>query len=390
MWAHNSFFLAVRDHHPLKVLKDGSIFASRFADVQTIYNTSKIFTSGKKIEFLPKFGCKTPLYEHHTTSLIFNDQPLHTRVRRILLGSLTTKTFEKMEPDIQRLVDGLLDAAASKGWIDLVEDFATVIPIEVIGNLLDIPHDERGSLREWSLAILGALEPVISQEQMDAGNCAVEEFTSYLRDLVQRRRENPGDPNVDVLTRLLQGEKDTGEALTESQLLQNCIFLLNAGNDTTINLIANGLVNLYQNPDQLELLLSDVDKYIDPAIDELLRFESPVQLGNRRTVAPVVLGGKLIDEGTRIQIGIGAANRDPAQFPNPDRLDILRSPNNHHAFAGGIHRCLGEKLARMEGRVAIGSFVKRFPNFRVEMGAVVRTQRARFRGYTTIPCNVRG
>jgi cytochrome P450 len=195
------------------------------------------FSSGKKLEFAPKYGVDSPLYEHHTTSLVFNDPPLHTRVRRILLGALTTKNFERMEPNIQRLVNELVDAAEKKGTIDLIEDFSILIPIEVIGNLLDVPHHERGPLRKWSLYILGALEPTLTETQMKNGNNAVTEFTTYLRELVRKRKEKPGDPEVDLLTRLLQGEKD-GEKLTESELLQNCVFLLNAGHETTSNLVS--------------------------------------------------------------------------------------------------------------------------------------------------------
>ncbi|KAI9013661.1 cytochrome P450 [Hyaloraphidium curvatum] len=381
---------ALRDNEPLKVLADKSVFITRYADASAVYNNAKVFASGKKIEFMPKFGADTPLYEHHTTSLVFNDPPLHTRVRRILLGALTTKNFERMEPNIQRLVNELLDKADKKGRIDLVEDFATIVPIEVIGNLLDVPHEERGPLRAWSLVILGALEPVLTPEQMKKGNDAVTEFTTYLKDLVRRRKEKPGDPETDLLTRLLQGEPGTGEMLTESELLQNCVFLLNAGHETTTNLIANGLVSLYQHPDQLALLQSDPEKYMASAIDELLRFQSPNQLGNRRTTQAAKLGGMELEPGTRIHIGIGAANRDPEQFPNPDRLDITRSPNPHFAFASGVHRCLGEKLAKIEARIAIGGFIKRFPHYRVHEDKAVRSQRARFRGYTEIPVDVHG
>lgn len=381
---------AVRDHHPLKRLKDGSVLVTRFKDVSSVYSNPKVYSSSKLVEFLPKFGAGTPLYEHHTTSLIFNDPPVHTRVRRIMLGAANPNNFVKMEPDIQRLVDALLDKAEKKGRIDLIEDFASVVPIEVIGNLLDVPHEERGPLRDWSLAILGALEPVITPEQMAEGNKAVVDFCTYLRDLVRRRLEKPGNPEIDVLTRLLQGESGTGEKLTEVQLLHQCVFLLNAGHETTTNLIANGIVNLWRNKSQLKLLLSDVDKYIDGAIDELLRYESPVQLGNRRTIDKTVLGGIQLDSGTRIQIAIGAANRDPLQFPDPDKLDIQRSPNNHQAFANGIHRCLGERLAKIEGRVAIASFIKRFPNFEVVEEEIVRTNRARFRGYTSVAIDVNG
>ncbi|MEM8753342.1 MAG: cytochrome P450, partial [Pseudomonadota bacterium] len=231
-------YRALLEHAPLKRFPDGSVMLSRWADLDRVYRDTTTFSSDKKAEFLPKYG-ETPLYEHHTTSLVFNDPPLHTRVRRIMVGAMTPRAVEAMRPGLVALVDGLLDRLEEKGEADLIEDFAAAIPIEVIGNLFDMPRDERGPLRDWSLAILGALEPTLTKAQEDAGNEAVERFTDYLRDLVARRRARPGDPDTDVLTRLMQS--DEGGGLSEAELLQNCVFILNAGHETTTNLIGNAL-----------------------------------------------------------------------------------------------------------------------------------------------------
>lgn len=374
---------ALLEHAPIKRFPDGSIMISRWADLDMVYRDTKRFSSDKKIEFFPKYG-DTPLYEHHTTSLVFNDPPLHTRVRRIMVGAMTPRAIQAMQPGLERLVNGLLDDLAAKGDVDLIEDFAMRIPIEVIGNLFDIPHEERGPLREWSLAILGALEPSLTPEQEKRGDEAVVEFCAYLADLVRRREASPGDPDTDVLTRLMEGVGD--EKLSEVELLQNCIFILNAGHETTTNLIGSALHALCEFPDQKARLLAKPG-LIETGVDEFLRYQSPNQLGNRRATEDVEIGGEAIAAETRIHLCIGAANRDPRQFDDPDRLDLGRRPNKHLAFAGGPHTCVGFTLARMEGRIAIRGFLNRFPEYRL-IGPGSRSGRVRFRGFETLPGQV--
>jgi cytochrome P450 len=376
-------YRALLEHAPVKRFADGSVMLSRYADLDRVYRDTKAFSSDKKVEFKPKFG-DTPLYEHHTTSLVFNDPPLHTRVRKIMMGALTPRAIAAMEPGLIALVDGLLDTMADKGSVDLIEDFASAIPVEVIGNLFVMPHEERGPLRDWSLAILGALEPTLTQEQKDWGNRSVTEFKAYLADLAARRRANPGDPGTDVLTRLIAGNE--GEQLSDTELLQNCIFILNAGHETTTNLIGNALYELLEWPEEKARLEAD-PSMIDTAIDEFLRFQSPNQLGNRAAVEDVVFDGEAIAAGTRIHLCIGAANRDPRQYDRPDTLDLSRKPNRHLAFAQGPHLCAGFSLARMEGRIAISRFLQRFPKYRLD-GEARRTGRVRFRGFATLPARV--
>src|SRR3954471_9853595 len=377
-------YRALRENEPVKRLRNGTVFLTRYDDLVTTYKNTKSFSSDKKREFAPKYG-DTLLYEHHTTSLVFNDPPAHTRVRRLIMGALSPRAIAGMEPDIIKLVDGLLDAIAVKGNCELIEDFAASIPIEVIGNLLDVPHDERAPLREWSLAILGALEPVVSPEVAARGNKAVADFLAYLETLVARRRAQPGNPERDVLTRLIQGE-DNGERLTSKELLHNCIFLLNAGHETTTNLIGNGLVTLVNHPSEKARLIENPD-LIRTAVEEMLRFESSNQLGNRMTVEPVELGGIALPAGTPVTLCIGAANRDPAQFADPERFDIGRTPNRHLAFGTGAHQCAGMALARLEGAIAISRFLARFPDYALA-GEPVRGGRVRFRGFLSVPCEV--
>ena len=378
------YYRQLRSSEPVKVFGDGSVFLTRYDDVAAMYRNPAA-SSDKKQEFLPKFGA-TPLYEHHTTSLVFNDAPVHPRVRRPILGAVNQRAIARMEEGVEALVDGLLDAMQAKAKtgqvVDLVDDFAAAIPVEVIGNLLAFPREDRGPLRGWSLAILAALEPVPTPSMHAAGNRAVSEFMAYLRCLVAHRRAHPLNPEEDVLTRLIQGGAD-GEALTEQQLLHNCIFLLNAGHETTTNLIGNGMHALLTDREQLQRLVQ-TPALLPLAIEEMLRYQSPLQLNNRRLTAPSQIGERTFGAGTLVTLCVGAANRDPEQFAEPDRFDIGRKPNRHLAFGHGDHACAGMNVARMEGRIAVGRLVARFPEITLE-AEPVRDRRVRFRGFSRLP-----
>jgi cytochrome P450 len=379
-----AWYALLRTHAPVHEMPGGGVLLTRYADIASVYRDARV-SSDKRAEFLPKFG-PGPLYEHHTTSLVFNDPPLHTRVRKLLMGALDQRAIARMEGDVTHLVDRLLDGLAERGpEVDLIEHFAAEIPVEVIGNLLAVPHAERAPLRGWSLAILSALEPAPASDVIDRGNRAVAEFVDYLRTLVARRRHHPGDPDTDMLTRLLQGEVG-GERLSESELLHNCIFLLNAGHETTTNLIGNGMHALLCHRGELARL-RDAPSLLASGVEELLRFESPLQLNNRVTTAPMAIGGHAFPAGTFVTLSIGAANRDPAQFPDPDRLDVSRRPNRHLAFGHGDHACAGMNVARMEARIAIGRLLARFPAIAPD-GPPERDPRIRFRGFRRLPVHL--
>jgi cytochrome P450 len=377
------YYAALRAHDPVHELAPGSIFLTRYEDVAAVYRDPRM-SSDKKQEFRPRLG-DGPIYEHHTSSLVFNDPPLHTRVRRLIMGAVNQRAIARMEPGLVALVGDLLDRMADRGRVDLIDDFAAQIPVEVIGNLLDVPKPEREPLRGWSLAILSALEPAPGAAILEWANRATTEFLGYLAALCAERRKRPGDPDVDVLTRLIQGEAD-GERLTEKELAHNCIFLLNAGHETTTNLIGNGMHALLTHRGELERLARD-PSLVGTAVEELLRFESPLQLNNRVTTAEVEVGGRRLPAGTFITMGIGAANRDPAQFPDPDRLDVGRNPNKHVAFGHGAHACAGMNVARLEGRIAFGRLLARYPKIALD-GTPERDRRVRFRGLRHLPVRI--
>ena len=379
-------YRALRQFDPVHRMPDGSYFLTRYDDCLAIYRDVATWSSDKKLDFRPNFA-DSLLYEHHTTSLVFNDPPYHTRVRKLLAPAFTPRALQALQVRIEDLVDRLLQTAADRREIDLISDFAAAIPVQLIGDMLGIPQDERGPLRRWSLAILGALEPVLTRQQFDTGVAAVAEFKDYLNDIILRRLKSGAADPAEILSKLIGASDfapDAGsERLSKLELIHNCIFLLNAGHETTTNLIGNAVDLLIRHPDVMTDLRAHPDA-MESAIEEFLRMESSNQLGNRRATCETKLGGVEIATGSYVHIGIGAANRDPEQFPDPDRLDIRRQPNRHLAFATGIHACAGMSLARMEAQVAVGRLLARFGQ--VEPTArPVRGGRARFRGFISYP-----
>ena len=374
-------YRALQETAPFHRCPDGSLFLTRHADLDAVYRNRTHFSSDKEAAFGPKFGPESPLFAHHTTSLVFRDPPYHTRVRRQIVGALTPAAIRGIAAGLEQLVDRLCGRMAAQGEVDLIADFAAAIPVEVIGNLLGVPAEAREPLRDWSLAILGALDPAPSAEALALGNRSVSEFLDFTAQLIAARRAGPrGD--ADLLTRLIT-DASGGEPLTDAELQHNCIFLLNAGHETTTNLIGNALALLLAAPAAAEDLRGN-PQIIGSAVEEFLRLESPNQLGNRLVVEPIEIGGERLEPGTYLTLCIGAANRDPAVFAEPDRMDLRREPNRHLAFGAGGHACAGMSVARLEATLALNAFLARFPRARLVPGAR-RSERARFRGYAALP-----
>ena len=358
------YFDELRKHSPVHRNPDGTYVLTRYDDIVQTYRDPTLWSSDKRADFAPKFGTTAPLYEHHTTSVVFIDPPDHTRIRKLFQYAFTRKALAAFEPRIEALVDQYLDRFEDAGEMEVVRDFSFKLPIEVVCDLLGVPTEDRLLIRDWALAILTALEPKLSQQQLDEGNAAVINFKQYLRDLIKFRRRHPeGARDTEILTVLADAEAD-GERLTETELLHQCIFMLNAGHETSTNMISHGIHEMLRHPDQISRLNSEPD-LIEPMVEEVLRFQAPIQINNRRSTRDTVLGGTPLPAGTSVHMIVAAANRDPTQFPNPDRFDIARRPNRHLSFGLGVHICAGNALARQEAVIAFQRLFRRFPDMQL-------------------------
>lgn len=376
------FYQALRVAGPIRRLPDGSLLVTGYDACSEVYR-SEAFISDKRNLFRPKFG-DSPLYEHHTTSLVFNDPPYHTRVRRTIVEALKPRSIQPTVDMLSRRIRELLASMEEAGEVDLIDAYASRIPVEVICSLLTVPTDDRDDLRRWSLAILGALEPSISESQAEEGNRAVTDFLAYLKKLIAERRRRP--PAQDSVLASLLAQQDRGE-LSELELLHNCIFLLNAGHETTTNLIGNGVHMLLTHEAEKQRLLRDPVR-IKTAVEEILRFQSPNQLGNREVFEEATVSGHRFLPGDQVTMCIGAANRDPRRFVQPERFIIDRTPNPHLAFAAGPHTCAGMALARIEGKLALSAFFDTFPEATLAARPGYR-DRIRFRGLKALQVRLR-
>ncbi len=312
--------------------------------------------------------------------LVFRDPPDHSRLRSLLNKAFTHRVAERLRPKIQEVADDLLDRVQAARRMDVIADYAFPLPVIVIAELLGVPVEDRHQLRQWANDLVGAIDITETPEVIErAGNVTLQ-FYDYLRDLLHQRRSNPKD---DLMSALIIAEEQ-GESLSEDELLGMCVFLLLAGHDTTLSLVGNGMLSLLRHPDQLEKLRRD-PTLITTAVEEFLRYESPVQLTFRLALVDIEIGGKPIQKGQYVCIGFGAANRDPDQFPEPDRLNVARHPNRHLAFGGGIHFCPGAPLGQMEGQIAISTLLRRMPNLQLESNQAAWRRMVVFRGLKTLP-----
>ena len=367
---------ALRERSPVHRNSDGSFILTRYDDLVAVYRNPAAWSSDKRVEFKPKFG-DSPLYEHHTTSVVFRDPPDHTRIRKLFQAAFTRKALAALEPRIEALVDSYLDELADHGEMEMVSAFSFKLPVEVVCDMLGVPRSDRIQIRDWALLILGGLEPVLSDEQFQNGCSAVEDFKAYLRELIARRRAHPGEVKPgEILTALAEAEED-GERLTELELLHQCIFLLNAGHETSTNMLSHGIHELLRHPDQAQRLRSD-PALDESAVEEVLRYQAPIQINNRRALVDTELSGVPLPKGSLVHLMIGGGNHDPAQFPDPETFDIGRRPNRHLSFGLGIHICAGNSLARIEGSLAFGKLFRRFPKLRLVAPAKL-SGRIRFR-----------
>ena len=350
------YYNLLREKSPIHKNSDGSYVLTTYKDIVSVYRNFKIWSSDKKTEFGAKFG-SSPLFEHHTSSVVFVDPPDHTRIRKIFQQAFTPKSILGLEKDINKLVDSYLVMMHDKKKFDFVSDFSFRLPVDVVCSVLGIPSEDRHLIRDWAHKILGALEPKLTPKQLDEGSSAVINFKQYLKDQIKFRKthKNVNRAN-EILSLLIEAE---GLELSETELLHQCIFMLNAGHETSTNMLSHGLNELINHRDQYKLLQTE-PKRIEKAIDEILRFQPPIQINNRRCLETTMLGDVIIPEGTTVHMIIAGANRDPLQFFEPEIFDISRSPNRHLSFGLGIHICAGINLARVEAKVAFLSLMSSF------------------------------
>lgn len=295
--------------------------------------------------------------------MLNQNPPDHTRLRGLVNKAFTPAMISRLRTHIEDIANRLVDKIEAKktGEMDLVAEYAYVLPITVISEMLGIPENDREQFKAWSQSLTEALEPSFNLSKLQKAGKANREIVAYLTPLIEERRKNPQE---DLISALVQAEEQ-GDKLTYQELLANVILLLVAGHETTVNLIGNGTLALLRNQDQLTLLRSKPE-LINTAVEEFLRYESPVQLVRRQCGQDLELGGEHMKEGQSMFLLIGSANHDPEQFKDPERLDITRTPNKHLAFGAGIHHCLGFSLAQTEGQIAINTLINRLPNLELK------------------------
>ena len=349
----------LREHDPVHQPFPGVWILTRYRDAAALLRDPRGSSDRRKSEMYELFlqSLPEPLDpEELQPSMLFLDPPDHDRLRGLVHKAFTPRVVERLTERIEEVVAGLLDRVADEREWDVVADLAYPLPVTVISDMLAVPEADRDHLRRWSLDLIHTIDPIIPPDALARAQTAGREFRAYLNDLIVDRRKRPGE---DLLSGLIAAE-DQGEQLSPAELVSTCVLLLIAGHETTSGLIGNGTLALLRHPDEMRRLRED-PSLIRSGIEELLRFDSPVQLTGRLMLEDVEIGGRRIAKGEDVVAIVGAANRDPGQFPDPDRLDLGRPENRHMAFGGGIHFCLGAHLARLEGRVAIGELMRRFP-----------------------------
>ena len=348
---------------------DDHWYITRYADLMSLIRDDRM--SSERIQTVSKSLSEE---EREQTSqfidsvaswMLQSDPPSHTRMRSLVNKAFTPRMIESMQSRIQTLVDGMLDKVQTRGRMDVIADLAVPLPGIVISDMLGVPEEDQPRFKAWSndiaMGVAGSNAGGSMMQRLEVGQKSLLELSDYFRGIIETLRGNPQD---NLLSSLVEAE-EAGDKLTEEELMANCVMIMFAGNETTTNLIGNGTLALLQNPEQ-KLMLQENGSLIGSAVEELLRFDSPVQKTRRTAGADIELAGKTIKSGELIFLCYGSANRDPEQFENPDRLDITRADNRHVAFAQGIHYCLGAALARMEGQIAINTLLKRMPEIKLD------------------------
>jgi len=397
-WSSDPFplYADLRERAPIHRNEMGFWVVTRHQDCLAILRDRRASSDSLNVavERMPE-GFRTPVVEDDPVAaamlemrpFLFRDPPDHTRLRGLVSKAFTPKVVESLREGTQRVVDELLDAALEEGEVDLLEAFAYPLPVRVICDLLGVPVEDQDRFKGWSNALARGLDPdfLLTEEVIAARGEAVLQFAQYFFELLADRKRHPGE---DLLSRLVAAE-DGGTVLSETEMLSTCILLLVAGHETTVNLISGGTLALLRHPDQLERFRTDpgVNR---SAVEEMLRYVSPVQLTGRALTEPCEFGGVAFNEGDFAMLLLASGNHDPEQFDGPESFDITRTPNNHLGFGFGIHHCLGAPLARMEAQVALGTLVRRAPDLALAVDQVTYKHNVVLRGMESLPVAMRG
>ena len=358
---------------------------TRYCDViQVLHDFSADVTPTPEHLTAMGLAALNPIAQVMVRQMLFMDAPGHTRLRSLASAAFTPGRVAILRSHIQEIADNLLDAVAAESSMDLLRDFASPLPAIVTAGMLGVPVADHLQLKAWSAdfaEMLGNFQ--YNPDRIPRALKSVEEMTAYFRAAIREQRDHPREGLIHALSTAEIG----GDRLSEEEVIANCIVTMVGGQETTTNLIGNGMLSLLRNPDQLETLRADLS-WIPSAIEELLRYETPSQHTTRMAPADVELGGKLIRKRQAVIAVMGAANRDPERFADPDRLDITRVDNRHVAFGWAAHFCFGAPLARMEAQIAFETLLRRLPNLTLEPGPLVWRQNLGLRGLTALPVRI--
>ncbi len=378
----------LRESEPVhRYFVGGDWIVTRYADVKAVLKSGCVRTDDrpKSIQERNKYlqdkekNLNTLAY---TTSrfLFYMNPPDHTRLRALVGKGFSPVVVERMRPHIQEIVDELLDKVRHKGSMDIVADLASPLSVSVISRLLGIPKEAQQQLHQWTNVLSRILDPLVSLEEYEAMNKATEEIQEYLRTLIAEREKTPQE---DLISNLIAA-KEQNDRLSQKEILAVCTLLFGAGEETTGNTIGNGMLALLQHPNQMELLKRE-PTMIQSAVEEIIRYDSAIQMLTRIATDNLEIGNQTIKAGEKIVLCLGAANRDPAQFPEPDQLNINRNPNHHVAFADSIHYCLGAALARVEAQIAINTLIQQFPDLKLASNQMEWRHSIVLRGLKALP-----
>ncbi len=352
-------------------------FVSTYTDISTLLRDRRF---GRDMEDAPKPDPRTPFGKLHQNSLMEKEPPDHTRLRGLVNKAFTPGRVEALRTHIAEIAHRLLDRLYPRHEMDLLTDFAEPLPVMVIAELLGVPQDGRAFLRPWSQAIVAMYELAPSREDAHKANQAVSEFSTYLQTLITERRIAPRE---DLISALIEAEEE-GNRLSEDELIATCILMLNAGHEATVNAIANGMLALFRHPEQYDLLKRSPE-LLKSAVEEVLRYDTPLQLFRRWVREDVVYQGFQFPKGSQLALLYAAGNRDAARFPDPHRFDITRQDNLHLGFGAGIHYCVGAPLARLEMQVAFQALIERLPKLRLAAETVEYRANFVIRGLKALP-----